>query len=319
MTLGLRRPTAGITAGALAGVVPVRAAAAHGTHLVEPDTLWQAWHADPLVIAPLVLMVWLYGRGLPRVRARSRRSRIVLQLRAVAFSLGVAVLLVALVSPLEALGAMLLSAHMAQHGLLVAVAPPLLLLGGPGVALAWGLPPRWRKELLTSAAWRWMVMVGDALSRPMPAAALHGLALWIWHAPAAFDAAVVSDGVHALEHATFFGTAILFWRAILGARSSRRASLALGAGFATLVHGGLLGALITLAPYPLYASYHGRTEVWGSTPLEDQQLAGLFMWVPMGIVYLAACVLLASRLFEPGAGRLGAVSDAALHRDQPRS
>ena len=62
------------------------------------------------------------------------------------------------------------------------------------------------------------------------------------------------------------------------------------------MHGGLLGALITLAPYPLYAWYHGRTALWGLSALEDQQLAGLLMWVPMGIVYLAACLLLASRL-----------------------
>jgi putative membrane protein len=134
------------------------------------------------------------------------------------------------------------------------------------------------------------------LSRPLAAAVLHGLAVWLWHAPRPFNAALASYPLHALEHSAFFVTALLFWRAILNASSRRRAGPALGASFATLIHSSLLGALITLAPYPLYAWYFGRTEIWGLSALEDQQLAGLLMWVPMGIVYLGACLLLASRL-----------------------
>ena len=92
-----------------------------------------------------------------------------------------------------------------------------------------------------------------------------------------------------------------------GARSSTaaraaRAGPALGASFATLMHGGLLGALITLAPYPLYAWYHGRTELWGLSALEDQQLAGLLMWVPMGIVYLAHAWCWPAGLSQPRRG-----------------
>jgi putative membrane protein len=78
------------------------------------------------------------------------------------------------------------------------------------------------------------------------------------------------------------------------ARFIRR--LAICATFATLMHGGLLGGLITMAPYPLYTGYRGRTELWELSLLEDQQLAGLLMWVPMGVVYLGACLMLASRL-----------------------
>ena len=87
------------------------------------------------------------------------------------------------------------------------------------------------------------------------------------------------------------GTALLFWRAVLIAWSGRRLGPAVGATFATLMHGGLLGALITMAPRPLYAWYRGRTEVWSLNALEDQQLAGLLMWVPMGIIYMAASLL----------------------------
>jgi putative membrane protein len=189
---------------------------------------------------------------------------------------------------------------MAQHGLLVAVAPPLLLMGRPGAAFAWALPTGWSKGGFAAAAWRPLARLGQVLSRPLPAAVLHGLALWVWHAPWLFDAALEREWLHRLEHASFFGTALLFWRSILGVRSGHRAGPALGASFATLIHGGLLGALITTAPYPLYAWYRGRTELWGLSRLADQQLAGVLMWAPMGMIYLAACLYLAHRLIAPG-------------------
>ncbi|HME96224.1 MAG TPA: cytochrome c oxidase assembly protein [Methylomirabilota bacterium] len=274
---------------------PIGPAAAHGPDLVTAETFWRSWSVDPLVVAPLLLLLWGYGVGVRRLWGRAGGGQGVTYRDTASFALGVAALFVALVSPIDALGQTLLSAHMAQHGLLVVVAPPLLLLGKPGVAFAWMLPARWRGGL-SSRSWRSLARLADALSRPLPAAILHGVALWGWHAPLAFDAAVAHDGVHALEHGCFLGTALLFWRAIVAAWSSRRVGAALGTTFATLMHGGLLGALITLAPQPLYAWYRGRTEVWGLSALEDQQLAGLLMWVPMGIIYLAVCLALASRL-----------------------
>ena len=89
-----------------------------------------------------------------------------------------------------------------------------------------------------------------------------------------------------IEHASFFGT--------------------------TLVHGGLLGALLTLAPRPLYIWYTGRSGLWGFSPLEDQQLAGLLMWVPMGVVYLGACIVFAGRLVASPEERLGAAARARM-------
>jgi putative membrane protein len=277
-------------------VFAISPATAHDVGSVRPDTLWRSWSFDPLVIVPLLLALCLYGSGLRRLWTRAGSGRGVAFSQALSFAAGAAVLLVALISPLDPLGETLLSAHMVQHALLIAVAPLLLLFGKPGLVFAWALPAGWRRTFLGSTGWRSLAGIGDALSRPLPAAVLHALALWLWHVPAAFNAAVASYTVHALEHSAFLGTALLFWRAILDGRSTRRAGPALGASFATLMHGGLLGALITLAPYPLYAWYHGRTELWGFSALEDQQLAGLLMWVPMGIVYLAACLVLASRL-----------------------
>jgi putative membrane protein len=277
-------------------IVAAAPAMAHGPAAVQPDAPWRSWNFDLIVVLPLFLSVWLYGRGVLRLWARAGSGRGVTYAHVLAFALGEAALIVALVSPLDPLGETLLSAHMAQHALLVALAPPLLLLGKPGVAFAWALPASRRQAFLLSTGWRALAGLGEALSRPLPAAVLHGLTLWFWHAPAAFDAAVANSGVHALEHVSFFGTALLFWRALLNARSSRRAGLALGPAFATLIHGGLLGALLTMAPYPLYWSYRDHAELWGLSPLEDQQLAGLLMWVPMGLIYLGACLLLAGRL-----------------------
>ena len=269
-------------------------AVAHGLVPVPPDALSAAWSFDPLVVVPLLVASWAYGRGVLRLWARAGRWRGIGRLQVLAFLLGQAALLIALVSPLDQLGGTLLSAHMAQHGLLVAVAPPLLLMGQPGAAFAWALPSGWSRSGM-AAAWRPLARLGRALSRPLPAAILHGSALWIWHAPGLFDAALEREWLHRLEHLSFFGTALLFWQATFGA-DRRRTGPALAASFATLMHSGLLGALITMAPYSLYGWYRGRAELWGLSPLEDQQLAGLLMWVPMGIVYLAACLLLAGRL-----------------------
>ena len=282
----------------LALMLAVQPAAAHGPVPVQPAAVWGAWSFDPLVIVPLLLAHWAYGRGVRRLWERAGRWRGIGGRHIAAFVLGEIAAIIALVSPVDQLGGTLLSAHMVQHGLLVAIAPPLLLLGLPGVAFAWALPPGLRKGFTGSRSWRWLAAFANALSRPLPASILHGLALWIWHAPAAFDAALEYEWMHTLEHASFFGTALLFWRGILGARSAREIGPALGAAFFILMHSGLLAALITLAPRPLY-DWYGATELWGMTAIEDQQLAGLLMWVPMGLVYFGACLLLAKRLLAP--------------------
>jgi putative membrane protein len=272
---------------------------AHGPEPVPPDAFWRAWNFDPLVVGLLLIACLGYGRGMHRLWARAGWWRGIGRRHMAAFVLGMAVVVIALIAPLDRLGGTLLSAHMMQHGLLVTAVPLLLLLGKPGVAFAWALPAGWSRGGPMAAMWRPLARAGRRLSRPFPAATLHGLALWIWHAPGLFDAAVEREWLHTLEHASFFGTALLFWRAILDARSGTRAGAALAAAFATLMHGGLLGGLITMAPRPLYGAYLGRTELWGLTALDDQQLAGLLMWVPMGIVYFGACLWLASRLIMP--------------------
>ena len=131
------------------------------------------------------------------------------------------------------------------------------------------------------------------LEEPLVAWVVHGVALWVWHAPALFDAAVRSELVHFFQHASFFGTALLFWWALFNAR---RGPAAYGAGvlylFTTAVHSSLLGALLTFARTLWYQPYANTTQAWGLTAIQDQQLGGLIMWIPAGLVYVGAGLIM---------------------------
>ncbi|NNM75192.1 cytochrome c oxidase assembly protein [Enterovirga aerilata] len=273
-------------------------AAAHGFAPIPPGDAWAFWSLDPLVLVPLLAAHWLYGRGLSVWRRRHGGLPAALPgWRVVSFLMGEFLLFVALVSPVDAVSETILSAHMVQHVLLVAAAPPLLVLGRPHLAWAAGLPSGLRAPLLQSRPARRLYAALDLLSRPAPATLLHGAALWIWHTPTAFELGRADDWMHAFEHACFFGTALLFWRALIAAAATPRAAIGgMAAALATLVHGGFLSALIGLSPEPIYPDSTFWAPLWGMTPLEDQQLAGAIMWVPAGAAYLAAGLLLAGRL-----------------------
>ncbi|MDF1503530.1 cytochrome c oxidase assembly protein, partial [Roseisolibacter sp. H3M3-2] len=144
-----------------------------------------------------------------------------------------------------------------------------------------------------AAAWR-------AVRAPLPAAALHLLAVAVWHLPGPYQAALRHEGVHALEHASFFGSALLFWWALLHARGAARGPALVGLFVAMLVTGAL-GALLATASRLWYPAYAATTAPWGLLPLEDQELAGIIMWVPGGIAYLlAALAVLAAVLRDAG-------------------
>ena len=119
--------------------------------------------------------------------------------------------------------------------------------------------------------------------------AIHAAALWVWHAPALFQATLRSDLVHTAQHVSFLGSALLFWWALVhGPRGLMGYGAAVLYVFTTSVHSGVLGAFITFTGRLLYPAYAGTTAAWGLTPLEDQQLGGLIMWVPAGLVYVVA-------------------------------
>lgn len=295
---------AALAAAALCALAASGPAAAHGFAPIPPEDAWRFWTLDPLVLVPLLFGHWLYGRGLSVWRRRHGGLPAILPgWRVVSFLAGEVLLLVALVSPVDAVSETILSAHMVQHVLLVAAAPPLLVLGRPHLAWAAGLPSGLRGPLLQSGPARRLYGALDYLSRPAPATLLHGAALWIWHAPSAFELGRADRWMHAFEHLCFFGTALLFWRAIIAAAATARAAIAgMAAALATLVHGGFLSALLGLSPEPIYPASTFWAPLWGMTPLEDQQLAGAIMWVPAGAAYLVAGLLLASRLVRSASG-----------------
>ena len=227
-----------------------------------PLAHWSPW--DIATALALAVSAWLYFRAIP-ILARPHIA---------AFAAGWLALAVALLSPLERHVDESFSLHMIQHELLMIAAPPLLILGRPYAALATTLPP---------AALR--VAALPLRVPPLMAWGLHGAAIWIWHVPALFDGALAAEGVHALQHASFFFTALLFWWAVF---RRVRTGMALLYILTTMIHAGALAALLTFAPAPLYAF----------TALDEQQLGGLIMWVPAGYAMLAAALFAFDRVLR---------------------
>jgi len=208
------------------------------------------------------------------------------------------------------------AAHMTQHELLLVMAPPLFVIGRSLVGCYWGLPRLPReglgRALQTKAVrvtWRW-------LTAPFLALVIHGTAVWIWHIPWFFEATMHDEWVHGLEHALFFTTASLFfWSLVHGGYGRVGYGAAVVYVFATSMHTGLLGALLTFAPSPWYATYVERAPAWGFDPVEDQQVAGLIMWIPASIIL----AVLALGLFAAwiGESERSAVQRAAVGARSP--
>ena len=263
----------------------------------HPHERWDlSWSLETWVLVCLALSAGLYFLGLSRLWSNAGYGRGVRRTQAFSFAAGWAVLLAALVSPLDSLGSRLFSAHMFQHELLMIVAAPLLVMGRPLGVWAWALPPHWRSltgALFHTAAWRvpWRVVTG-----PLGAWALHAVALWVWHLRALFEAALVNDTVHALQHLCFFFSAVLFWWSVVGTRERNARGVALLSLFTTMIHSGALGALLTFSSFAWYPHYAATTLAYGFSALADQQLGGLMMWIPAGLVYVIAGLALAARM-----------------------
>ncbi len=281
----------------------VAVASADPGETLQPGHLWSAWEFDPGVVVPLVLTAVLYTAG-------ARRQRIATPGQSVCFWLGWVGLIVALVSPLHPLGEALFSAHMVQHEILMLISAPLLVLSRPLVTFLWGMPFEWRRNVGRWSKQKQVQRVWTFLTEPLTAWLIHFAAIWAWHVPFLFDLTLKSDLVHTAQHLSFFLSALLFWWALFYAHGRR----AYGAGvfyvFTTAVHTGILGALLTFAPHVWYSPYQTTTQAWGLTPLEDQQIGGLIMWVPASLVYLAAGLWLFAEWLKESDAMLERVRDA---------
>jgi cytochrome c oxidase assembly factor CtaG len=247
------------------------------------------WTLDLSVTGPLVIAAALYALGFLRLRRRAGRGRSILLRQAWLYAAGWLILAGALVSPLHEAGERSFTMHMIEHELLMLPAALLLVAARPGPALLWGLPRRLRR-LFGSLA---RLSLWSRLSVPITATAIQALAIWLWHMPGPFDLALRHEGWHVAQHLCFVFSALLFWWAMLHRSSEAFAAVCL---FVTSLIGGALGALMALATSPWYAAYAamGMTP-FGLSPAEDQQLAGLIMWIPGGLFHLGAALMFLAR------------------------
>ena len=254
------------------------------------------WSFEPSAVAPLALSGGLYLSGTLRLWRRAGIGRGIHAWQAVCFWTGWAILALALLSPLSPLSEHLFVAHMIEHEVMVTIAAPLLVVSRPIGAFLWAFPLSWRQALgrfghlaVTRACW--LFLTGAAV-----ATILHGMVLWVWHVPALFTAALASLPLHWLQHLAFFVTALLFWQSLMAARSRQGGDgPALFWLFVTILHTGFLGILLALSPSPWIPRQTDLAAGFGLTPLEDQQLAGLVMWVPGGLIYTGVALALAAR------------------------
>jgi putative membrane protein len=233
---------------------------------------------DAAAVAGLIAAGALYALGQMRMQ---RRGAVVRRGERAAFWVGWAVSLAAVLPPIDSLAVQRFSAHMAQHELLMLAGVPMLIAGRPYATWLWGLPLPVRARVAAALQQRVIGGAWRTATAPVAAWLMHGLAIWVWHVPSLYDAAVRSEGIHALQHATFVATSVLFWWGLVYGRYGRAGY---GASvfyvFTTVVHTGILGAVLTLSPVPMYPVYVERAP----DPLADQQLAGLVMWIPAGVV-----------------------------------
>jgi putative membrane protein len=211
---------------------------------------------------------------------------------AISVGFGLAALGLAIIWPLPAWEDRSLTAHMIAHELLMVAAAPLLV----GVrAWRFGIPAwPFGARRVAAALLRSARPCCVFLLQPIPATLVSAVALWIWHLPGLFAAALTDPVLHSAQHASFFFSALLFWAAMRSAARRRREGTALICLFISALHTGALGALMAFSPrswYPLEGP-----PLLGLTMLEDQQLAGLIMWIPGGLVYAGAALIAFARL-----------------------
>lgn len=283
---------------AFAGLALLAAPAfAHGGH-AHPDL--PGWSFEPWALVPLLLSLALYLAGLARLWARAEHSMPTVRRNAALFLFGWLTLTAATISPLHEGGEHSFTLHMIEHEVIMLVAAPLMALSRPLGVMLWALPARGRVGLSNWArggavGWAWR-----HASAPVAATIIQVAVIWLWHAPVLFEQALRHDGWHVVQHICFLFSALLFWWAMLFGRAGRAgfgvSALCL---FVTSLAEGALGALMTFSISPWYADYAAMgMGLLGLTPEEDQQLAGLVMWIPGGMIHAGAALILLVRWLE---------------------
>ena len=267
----------------------------------ETQAIFAAW-SPPLGLTVLTCLVSaIYVRGWHAIR--KTRPTYFSDMRLMSFLCGMLVLWLSIASPIDGFADVLLSAHMVQHFFLMSVVPPLIVLGAPVVPLLRGLPRSLVKSFLAPIfAWRWLRTMGDFLSAPVVAWLLFNLDFLSWHVPSAYDIALQNEHVHDFEHICFLVTSLLFWWVVVHPWPSRIHSndwrVLLFLISADLVNTAL-SAFLAFCNRPVYSYYTTGPNPFHVSPLSDQILGAVIMWVLGSIVFLVPAILITVRLMSP--------------------
>lgn len=252
---------------------------------------------EPWLVALLVATAFGYGLGVTRLWRKAGWGRGIRKANAGRFVAGWTVLATALLSPIDGIAEHAFCVHMLQHEMLMVVAAPLLVLSRPLEAWGWALPPRAQRAFAAAFSASRLRFAWRRLTAPAFAWSFHAFALWVWHVPALFVAALDNEAMHVLQHTCFFASALVFWWAAVGRRLRTPDATPIALLFTTMLHTSALGLLLTFSPTPWYAQDSPR--FLDLTALEDQQLGGLVMWVPGGLAYLVAGLMIVATWLAP--------------------
>jgi cytochrome c oxidase assembly factor CtaG len=263
--------------------------------------LFTRWDVPWLVTAELALTALIYTRGFLRIR--HTRPALFPAWRLGCFLGGIAALFAAVASPLDTFSEQLLFMHMAQHYVLMSIAPPLIVLGAPVVPLLRGLP-RWiiRKPLRPLFRTHILPALGRLLTRPRVAWLAMNAAYIGWHIPRAYEFALASENWHNFEHACFFFTNLLFWWPLIcpwPTRPARSRWMLIPYLLLADIVNTAVSAMLCFSGRLLYPSYGFTPRLFGLSALNDQVAAGAFMWVFGSMVYLIPAIILVVQLLSP--------------------
>lgn len=267
----------------------------------DAQTILQSWSAPIGVDLALCLTVLVYVRGWFRLRTIS--PNLIPLWRLAAFLAGIFSVWIAIGSPVDAFDNVLLSVHMVQHLLLMAIAPPLILLGAPALPLLKGLPQSFARGVVSPFLQRRLVKwIGHFLANPAVCWLAATLALIGWHIPAVFELALRWNWLHELEHACFLGTGLLFWWPVVQPWPSvarwPRWSIPLYLFCATLPCDALSGFLV-FCDRVVYPSYRSAPRVFSISALQDQECAAALMWACVTIIFLVPAVIVTLQILSP--------------------
>jgi cytochrome c oxidase assembly factor CtaG len=261
----------------------------------------QSWSTPLGVNASLSLAALVYTRGWFRLHAVF--TKLISGWRLAAFFAGIVSVWIAIGSPVEAFDDVSLTVHMVQHLLLMAVAPPLILLGAPALPFLRGLPQSMARDVAGPILrWGWVEWFGRLITHPAICWLAATFALIGWHVPAVFELALRWDWLHELEHVMFFCTGLLFWWPVVQPWPSTarwpRWSIPLYLFCATLPCD-VLSAFLAFCNRVVYSSYLSAPRVFGIPPLQDQECAAALMWTCVTIIFLVPAVLVTMEILSP--------------------